>query len=66
VQGPWRSADAPDGAAALLLKLSLRDDDRVEGALVAYEGPQRLRVLLPFALRLQRAAEAPGSAAVEH
>lgn len=66
VQGPWRSADAPDGAAALLLKLSLRDDDVLEGALVAYEGPQRLRLLLPFALRLQRVAQAPGSAAVEH
>lgn len=36
VQGPWRSADAPGGAAALLLKLSLRDDDSLEGALVAY------------------------------
>lgn len=65
VQGPWRSADAPDGAAALLLKLSLRDDDTLEGALVAYQGPERLRFLLPFALRLQRVAEAPGSAAVE-
>lgn len=65
VQGPWRSVDAPDGAAALLLKLSLRDDDTLEGALVAYEGPERLRFLLPFALRLQRVAEARVSAAAE-
>lgn len=65
VQGPWRSADAPDGAAALLLKLSLRDDDTLEGALVAYQGPERLRFLLPFALKLRRVVEAPGSAAVE-
>lgn len=56
VQGPWRSADAPDGAAALLLKLSLRDDDTVEGALVAYDGPERLRFLLPFALTMRRVA----------
>ncbi len=65
VQGPWRSADAADGAAALLLKLSLRDDDTLEGSLVAYEGPERLRFLLPFALRLQRVVEAPGSTPVE-
>jgi len=65
VQGPWRSADAPGGAAALLLKLSLRDDDTLEGALVTYQGPERLRFLLPFALRLQRVAEARVSAAVE-
>jgi hypothetical protein len=61
VQGPWRWADAPGGAAALLLKLSLRDDDSLEGALVAYEGPERLRVLLPFALTMRRVAEAPGT-----
>lgn len=65
VQGPWRSADAADGATALLLKLSLRDDDTLEGALVAYEGPERLRFLLPFALRLQRVVEAHGSAATQ-
>ncbi len=58
VQGPWRSADAPGGAAALLLKLSLRDDDTLEGALLAYEGPERLRFLLPFALKMQRVASA--------
>jgi CubicO group peptidase (beta-lactamase class C family) len=63
VQGPWRSADTPEGAAALLLKLSLRDDDVLEGALVAYEGPERLRVLLPFALTVRRvAAESTGVA----
>jgi CubicO group peptidase (beta-lactamase class C family) len=63
VQGPWRSTDAPDGAAALLLKLSLRDDDTLEGALVAYEGPERLRFLLPFALTVRRvAAESTGVA----
>lgn len=54
VQGPWRSDDAPDGAAALLLKLSLRDNDTLEGALVAYDGPDRLRFLLPFALTMRR------------
>jgi CubicO group peptidase (beta-lactamase class C family) len=54
VRGPWRSADAPDGAAALLLKLTLIGNDRLGGALVAYEGPTRLRFLLPYAVDLRR------------
>lgn len=54
IQGPWRSADAPDSAAALLLKLTLAGDDRLEGALVAYDGPGRLRFLLPFGIVLRR------------
>ena len=65
VHGPWQSADAPDGAAALLLKLSLREDDTLEGALVAYDGPERLRFLLPFALLMRRLAAARGAVAEE-
>jgi CubicO group peptidase (beta-lactamase class C family) len=55
VQGPWQSHDAPDGASALLLKL-VRTDDRLEGALVAYASPERLKFLLPFQVSLQRKA----------
>jgi CubicO group peptidase (beta-lactamase class C family) len=54
VRGPWRSADAAEGAAALLVKLTLSGGDRLEGALVAYHGPDRLRFLLPFAIDLRR------------
>lgn len=54
VQGPWHSTDAPKGATALLLKLSRRDDDTLEGAVVAYDGPDRLRFLLPYALSMTR------------
>lgn len=55
VQGPWRSKGAPEGVAALLIKLTLAGDDRIEGQLVAYDGPDRLRFLLPHAVVLRRA-----------
>jgi CubicO group peptidase (beta-lactamase class C family) len=54
VQGPWQSRGAPDGASALLIKLVRTDADTLEGALVAYDGPQRLRFLLPYAVAMQR------------
>ena len=54
VQGPWQSHDAPNGAAALLIKFVRASENTLEGALVAYDGPQRLRFLLPYPVTLRR------------
>ena len=54
VQGPWRSRGATVEASALLLKLVLTDDGKLQGALVAYAAPGRLRFLLPYAVAMQR------------